>query len=146
MTSLFNMGELCFYYTIEKNFILVFSLNIWSEVNQFVHAYLFHSKASTGRNVSRFSLNPNCLVKICPFYIIQCIDWTYHICLYIQEDRKIRPTEWLWERERLLFGCWLGREWTLSRGIHSLTAVGWGDLKFLPNWWNKKEKIIMVFN
>ena len=36
----------------------------------------------------RFSLNPNCLVKICPFYVIQSVDWLYHICLYIQEETK----------------------------------------------------------
>ena len=49
-----------------------------------------------------------------------------------------------WQRERLLFGCWLGREWTLSRGIDSKPDVGWGDLKLLPTWWNKNKSLFSL--
>ena len=34
-------------------------------------------------------------------------------------DKETRTKWQLWRRERLHFGCWLGRQWTLSWGIDS---------------------------
>ena len=50
---------------------------------------------------------------------------------------KETSTKWLlWERESLHCDYWLDRLWTLSWGINSQSAVGRGDIQFLPNGWN----------
>ena len=75
-----------------------------------------------------FSLNPNCLVKICLAYIIQSVHWKYHISLFIQRGTKKQgQKQLLWERESLLFAFWLGRQWTLSWRINSQAALA-GDI------------------
>ena len=52
------------------------SLNIWSKVDLFVDFFLLHLNASYWRNLCRFSLNTNQLVKLCPAFRIQSVKWT----------------------------------------------------------------------
>ena len=49
--------------------------------------------------------------------------------LYSIRDKETRTKLLLWERDRLNFGCWLGRQWILSWGSYSQTSVGWGDIE-----------------
>ena len=75
---------------------------------------LFHLIASTGRNVCRFSLNPNRMVKIrqayrTKFFTLSVPYWL----LYSRRDKETRKKIQLLKRERLHFGFWLGRQWNL---------------------------------
>ena len=97
---------------------------------------LFHLNAFTGRNLFRFSLITHWLVKICPAFRIQSVICTNHS---IRDKETRTRTKWLlWERDRPNFGCWLRRQWIHPWGIYSQTAVGWGDILFLPTGWNLK--------
>ena len=76
---------------------------------------LFYLNAASERNLCRFSLNPNCLVKICPAYRIQSVHWTYHVGLSIQEETKKQgQNDWYVK----------GKGFTL--------AVGWEDNELFP--------------
>ena len=76
---------------------------------------LFHSNASTGGNLCRFSLITYLLVKICPAFRIQSVKWKYHIGLSIQQETN---------KQGQINCCEKGTGLTL--------AVSWEDSEFIP--------------
>ena len=125
----------------------MFSLNIWPEVNQFVHAYLFSLKCFYWEKfVWVFTESKLFGENLSILYTTKCrLNISYWL-LFLRRDKGIRTKGLIWERETLHIGCWLGRQWTLSQGIDSQTAVGCGDITFLPTWWNKKNQWWLSLN
>ena len=101
---------------------------------------LFQLNASTGRNVCRFSLNPNSMVKNFQDYRIKSVHWTCHIGLSVQEQTKKQGLNDSFEK---------GKGFTLvlaGKTVKSFLRDGFsnrGDSKFLPTGWNKKKLVLM---
>ena len=51
--------------------------------------------------LNMFSLNPNCLVKICLAYRIQKVHWIYHIGLFIHQETKIHGQNNCYEKRKV---------------------------------------------
>ena len=67
------------------------------------------------KQIVRFSLNSNCLLKTCPAYRIQSVHWKYHIGLFIHQETKKQGQNNCDEK---------GKAFTL--------AVGWEDSELFP--------------
>ena len=67
--------------------------------------------------LNRFSLNSNCLVKICPAYRIESVQWRYHIGLFIHQETKKQ-----------------GQNNCYDKGKAFTSPVGWKDSKLFCEW------------
>ena len=89
-----------------------------------------------------FSLNPNCLVKICPAYRLQIVQWTHHIGLSIEQEKKKQGQNYCFEKRK---GFTFAVSWEHSEGwILKLLLAGETFNYFLLDGLIKPKKILVT--